>query len=57
MVVQRCQNAKQMNLKQANTLHYQTCSHEKQQKFEEAYKDVTNMLYSLDTIFFFCVCD
>lgn len=36
-----------MNLKQANTLHYQAYSHEKQQKFEEAYKDMTNMLYSL----------
>jgi len=47
VVVQRCQNAKQMNLKQANTLHYQAYSHEKQQKFEEAYKDMTNMLYSL----------
>jgi hypothetical protein len=51
VVVQRCQYA--MNLKQANTLCYQTYSHEKQQKFEEAYKDTTKMLYSLDTIFFF----
>lgn len=54
MVVQRWQNAKQMNLKQA-MLHYQTYSHDKQQKFEEAYKDMTNMLYSPDT-FFVCVC-
>jgi len=36
MVVQRCQYAKQMNLKQANTSCYQTYSHENQQKFEEA---------------------
>ena len=52
MVVQRCQNAKQMNLKQANMLHYQTYSHEKQQKFEEPYKNMTNILYSLDNFFF-----
>ena len=55
MVVQRCQNAKQMNPEQAKTLNYQIHSHEKQQKFDEAYEDMTNILYSCDTIFV-CVC-
>jgi hypothetical protein len=47
-----CANVPECKTNESKTsymLHYQTYSHEKQQKFEEACKDMTDVLYSLDT--------
>ena len=56
MAVQKYHYAKQMNLKQANMLHYQTYPHDKQWKFEKLIKIQLICFIHLIPFFFLCVC-